>query len=289
MIEQALGDHLRGQEGLAALLTTYMDSPAVFCQAAPPDTDELWQDGPQYPRIVYTVDLQGDPERIFGGLLTVDVMCKGSIYPEDLEPVLRPLIHGWFFSSGTFTVAAQWRESNYFEQPTDDVKGCTITFDLLGFPVLTTSGVDIIDRLNNWSTAFDGLHIINHDALPSPAWKPSPGESAIYWRRMSRVPAGWIPNTFSTIWRTVSVRGHVFSAGLDEVADISDRIITRLYAEKRLFKQGEAPIMVNRRNTVEYGADALRTGQITIDATWGEMVYRVNDKMFQHLTVNEKG
>lgn len=67
MIEQALYDHLREQDALLPYLARYDGAPAIFNQSAPADTDPLWRNGAQYGRLVFAVDLQGDPERAMGG------------------------------------------------------------------------------------------------------------------------------------------------------------------------------------------------------------------------------
>ena len=290
MIEQALYEHLRNSEDLARCLTKYDGELAVFNQEAPSDMDELWAPGPQYGRLVFAVDLQGDPERTMGGILTVDIMCKETqlqeeedsiqCLPEEIEPIVKSLIHGYFFSNSTFTftVAAQWKNSSYFTEPTEHVIGCTVTFDLLGFPVLTTPDPDIVTRINRWtSERFNEdckrLHVINYDELPAEAWRPSEGSSAVYWRLVTDNPANWIPDTFQTIWRTATLKCHIFSEDHAIAATVARILTTRLYAEKRILKCKETPIMVNRRNTVDIGADPLRTGQVTVEATYGIIVH----------------
>lgn len=278
MIEEALYNHLIAQADLAEYLTTYAEKPAVFNQEAPADNDGLWGDGPQYGRIVYAVDIQGDPERTMGGTLAVDIQCKeNEQFPEVIEPIVRGLIHGWFFSSGTFTVEAQWKNSSYFTEPTDHVTGCTVVFDLLAFPIMSTGSPDVIARINEWSAAIEGLHVINYDELPSTAWKPDSTDSAIYWRVVNDQPAGWIPDTFQTIWRTAIVRCHIFSKDHTTADTAARDLITALYTAKRLMKSGESPIMVNQRNTMDYGADPLRQGQMTVEATYGIIVHTEPD------------
>ena len=288
MIEQALYQHLTTQPSLTARLTAFNNVAAVFNQKAPPDPDAGWAAGAQYPRLVFYADLQGDPERTMGGSLAVDIQCpEDGAPPEELEPLVRDLIHGWFFSSGTFTAAAQWRDSRYFTEPTEQVVGCTVTFDLLAFPKLTTAEPDVIDRLNEWTAAQDGLQVINHTPLPSSAWKPEDGASAVYWRLVQDAPAGWIPDTLQTIWRTATVRGHVFSQDSRTSAEVCRRLITKLYADKRLTRQGEAPVMVNRRNAADLTADPLRTGQITVEATYGVIVWTAPKDVFNHLAYDK--
>lgn len=284
MIEQALYQHLQAQEDLLPFLATYNSKMAIFNQEAPADADRLWGKGPQYGRIVFAVDLQGDPERIMGGTLVVDIMCKeDEQFPEEIEPVVRSLIHGYFFSSGTFTVSAQWKNSSYFTQPKDHVTGCTVSFDLLGFPMLTTSAPDVVSRINEWCSGLDNVHVINYDALPAPAWKPTGKETAVYWRVMTDAPANWIPDTFQTIWRTATLKGHIFSEDVSTASTVARDLIVRLYAAKRLLKAGESPIMVNRRNTGDNGADPLRTGQLTVEATYGVIVYKDTAGMINNI------
>ena len=284
MIEQSLYQHLQAQEDLRPFLAEYASKMAIFNQEAPADSDTLWNDGPQYGRIVYTVDLQGDPERTMGGMLTVDILCseEDNQFPEEIEPILRPLIHGYFFCRDKFVAAAQWKNTSYFTEPTKKVTGCTVTFDLLAFPIITTSTPDVVARLNEWTARFPNVYVINYAPLPTPAWKPSGGEAAVYWRRVSVKSAGWIPDNYQTIWRTATIRGHIF-AEPTEIATLSEKILIGLYATRRLLKDGEAPIMVDRTNTTNDGADALRTGQLTVEATYGVVVRFANDETFQNI------
>lgn len=275
MIEQALLQHLQSQAVLRPFLTTYGDDDtmAIFNQKAPDDKDSFWGKGVQYGRIVFAVDLQGDPERTMGGLLTVDILCNGDEqFPEDIEPIIRALIHGWFFSSGTFTVSAQWKASNYFDQPPEKVTGCTVTFDLLAFPILTTANPDVIARFNAWSAELPSIHVINHDPLPAAAWRPTGDEIAVYWRVASQAPAKWIRDTYHTLWRMATVKGHIFAENPETAAIVASDLAVKLHAVKRLLKPGEVPIMTHRNNTVNSGADSLKTGQLTVEATYAVIV-----------------
>ena len=288
MIEQALYEHLIEQQALADILGRYNNKPAIFNQKAPTDNDELWE--AQYGRVVFAVDLQGDPARIMSGTLMVDISCQEKDQvPEEIEPVVRQLIHGYFFSNGTFTVAAQWKNTAYFTESVNEVVGCTVAFSLLAFPVITTSDPDVIARFNKWtSEMFPGLHVINYAELPAQAWKPTGAESAVYWRLVQDSPAGWIPDTFQTIWRTAAVRCHIFSESNAIAATVARDLITRLYAEKRILKSGESPIMVNRRNSADLAEDPLRTGQVSVEATYGIVISSSTDAVFQNINSNQK-
>ena len=288
MIEHVLCEHLKNQPELAECLTTYAGQPAVFNQSAPDDQDTLWKAGAQYGRVVFAVDLQGDPERTMGGMLIVDIMCKEAEspedpLPEDIEPILRSLIHGYFFTDKGFTVAAQWKNSDYFTQAADQVIGCTLAFELLAFPIITTTTPDVVARFNEWSSHFENLHVINYSDMPATAWKPSGKESAVYWRFLTEAPANWIPDTYQTIWRTATIKGHIFSESPAVATSVARDLTVKLYTDKRLIADGEAPIMVNRRNTTDIGADPLRTGQMTVEATFGIIVTSGIEETIQNI------
>ena len=65
-------------------------------------------------------------------------------------------------------------------------------------------------------------------------------------------------------------------------------LYVRLYASRRLLKNGETPIMVNQKNSMDAGADPLRTGQLTVEATYGIIVRFRNEKVLEHITSEEK-
>lgn len=289
MIEQALYEHLQEQDSLRPYLAEYGGKMAIFNQAEPADTDSAWGDGPQYGRIVFAVDLQGDPERTMGGRLVLDILCKADEqFPEDIEPILRPLIHGFFFCRRKFVVSAQWKDSIPFEEPVNHLSGCRVTFTLMAFPVSTYAPY-VIEQFNEWSSRFDDLHIINRDPLPMAVWKPSNGQTAVYWRVAKEEPCRWIPSTFATVWMTATVKGYIFSETPAAAAEVAHRLALQLYADKRLKKDGvllragESPIMVNTKNTVDTGADPLRTGQLTVEATFGTVVHIESGEPIQNI------
>ena len=93
MIENLLYEHLQGCDALAPYLAVYDGSMAVFGQEAPADTASLWEGGSQYGRIVFSASMSDDPERTLEGTLAVDIISeKGKYPPEEIEPVLKPLI-----------------------------------------------------------------------------------------------------------------------------------------------------------------------------------------------------
>ncbi len=275
MIDKAVFQHLFSSAELAAMLTSYKGRPAIFNQEPPPDVDASWRTSGQYGRIIFALSALGDPARAMGGSLMVDVQCAaGKQRPEDIEPVVRGLIDGYFFSDSGVTMAAQWEDSRYFSEPAVQVCGVTLTFALLAFPMLTTRNTDVTALMNEWTAErFPELFVINRDKLPG-TWKPREGKNAVYWRVISVKPAGWIPDTYQTVWCTAALRCHVFAENVSEAAKIVQEITMELYESRRVSGPNGEQLIANRHNEMDTSADALRTGQLTVEATFGEIVRR---------------
>lgn len=311
MIAEVLYSHLMDQERLLdRFLARYYGKLAIFNQEAPEDTDPGWLDEeyPEYPedpeeepekksqygRIVYALDWSDDPERKYNGTLMVDVYCeKGVQLPEELEPIIRPLIDGYFFSTKDITIAAQWSASNYFTEPTDEVIGVTLTFGLLAFPKQTTNEPDPIALFNRWTKKelqdITGKHIrvIGHDDLDS-VWKPTAEMPAIYWRQASISPCGWIPDTYSCSWLTSVIYGHIITPDKSVNASITRMIENILTMKRRLIFEDQAPLMVDRNIRVNLASDLFRVGQITIDATFGLLRIPMKQPVINNIDIQER-
>lgn len=277
MIENALQKHLQAQEDLKPYLATYAGVMAIFNQKAPADTDKLWGEGSQYGRIVCAVDMKDDPEREIGMTLAVDIMCKDgerNQIPEEIEPIVRPLIDGYFFSTKDITLSAKWVNSNYFTEPQNKVCGVTLTFELLAFPLQTTTDPDPIELINQWTSkelseiSEKQITVIGQDILPE-AWQPTDDKPAIYWRLGIVQKCNWIPDTYNCSWQTATLYGHIMAPSKN-VADLLARLIDNtLTIKKRLIFDDNSPLMIDRTIHINPAADPMRAGQISIEATYG--------------------
>lgn len=276
MIEQALYKHLQAQDVLAPYLAKYSEAMAIFNQTAPSDTDSKWHRGSQYGRIVFAVDLNDDPDREIGMQLLVDIMCMdGEQYPEDVEPIVRHLIDGYFFSAiDTTTFSAQWKSSKYFTEPTSKVCGVTLTFELLAFPTQLTIDPDPIKLINKWTSeelseiSDKQITVIGQDALPE-AWKPTDDAPAVYWRLGNIQKCNFIPDTYNCSWQTATLHGHIMAPSKNTAIFLSRLIDNTLQLKKRLIFDDNSPLMVDRSIRVSPDADQMRAGQVTIEATYG--------------------
>ena len=287
MIETALYQHLMASESLRPFLATYANELAIFNQEAPSDIDGGWGRGSQYGRIVYNVDLTGDPERRISGVLLVDVLCeKGRQLPEEVEPVVRPLIDGYFFSVETVTMAAQWRASDYFATSNEKVVGVTLTFDLLAFPKQTTIEPDPIALINKWTSEnIEGAKVIGYTELPA-SWKATDDNVAIYWKLSQIQKCNWIPDTYNCSWQTAVIDGFIMTESENLATSIARCISNMLTIKKRLIFDDKSPLMVDRSISVASTHDRLRIRAITIDATYGILTPLPPRNPLNHISVN---
>lgn len=294
MIEEALYAHLQEQEKLYPFLATYAGQMAIFNQVAPPDTDEEWETASQYGRIIFAVDLTEDPERKYSGTLMVDVSCEdGMQNPDEMEPLVRELIDGYFFSSDDVIMAAQWSASNYFTEPTEKVVGVTLTFGLLAFNRQRTIEPDPIALMNRWAARElsrilgKGTRVIGYDDLED-AWKPTNEAPAIYWRLAQINPCGWIADTYNCSWHTATIYGHIMAPDRNVCASITRMIDNCLTIKRRLIFDDKSPLMVDRNIRINLSNDPLRVGQITIDATYGILYIPRPSEPIQNIDVRGK-
>ena len=294
MIEELLYKHLQSHsKELEPYLATFADKPAIFSQEAPKDTDKGWKaNAPQYGRVVFAIDTNDDPEREISGILSVDISCtKDQTPPEYIEPIIKDLIDGYFFTTEGQTIAAHWSASNYFTEPPNQVNGVTITFELLAFPHQQTLEPDPIQLLNKWTreeltkAIGTNIHVIGYDTMAEEVWKPTDQYPAIYWRLMSIGPCGWIPDTYHCSWHTASMQGHVFVPDSSLMAAISRCIGNILTLKKRLIFEDNSPLMVDRNIRITNGTNPMRQGQVTIDGTYGILNIQPEAPVMNHISV----
>ena len=245
MINTVLFNHLQNQPEVVAALARYNGQAAIFDQEIPPDTDKKWQ-GVQFPRIGYAFDMTDDPERHISGVLGMDILCENrKQIPEEIELLLKKYVDGYFFSDGTDTIRANWETSNPFTEPEKKVSGVELAFSLLSFPLQTSQSPDPIALMNQYSKdRYQEAFVIGKDTAANAAWKPTDAKPAIYWRLQDLSSCRYIPDTWSCIWMTATLRLHVFSD--TNHVRLSREICADLMTRRRLlFPAGDGQLMID--------------------------------------------
>ena len=294
MVEQTIYEHLQGCTELKPFLGTFAGQMAIFNQEAPADTASEWGDS-QYGRIIYAIDTKEDPDRRFGGVLMVDAVCqKGEQYPEDIEPILRAAIDGFFFTQGDMTVSAHWSSSDLFRTMADDkINGVTLTFGLLAYPKQITVAPDPISAMNAWSSNAlpqilgRRIHVIGSSTLPK-VFRPTADLPAIYWRISNISKCTWIPDTQAACWQTAVLQGHIMVSNHDDEGEIARIIVNTLTNKRRLITE-ESTFLVDRNNRISVSAGHERTGQVVIEATYGIPNIPADTEKLKNITTLMKG
>lgn len=270
MIEEVMYEHLQSNgTALQPFLATYGEAMAIFNQEAPKDTDPGWAEGSQYGRIVYAMDTRENPERKVSGTLVVDIQCEdGRQIPEEIAPIVHDLIDGYFFTDSEMTVATRWQASNFFTDPTKKVIGVTMTFDVLAFPLQATTEPDPIEATNNWlSLLIPQARIIGLSTIES-IWKPTDEAPALYSRLAKLSDSTRIKSQANCDWFDADIRLHILAPTFNVMTSIGKTITETLTRKTRIMMSDDSPMQVWKTD-MNTGADPLKVGQISINATYG--------------------
>lgn len=262
-------------------LTTYADVPAVFNTKAPDDKDENWNEETQFPRIIFDLNMQADPERKISGQLMVDVMCEDtadSISVEEIEKSVKDYVDGCFFSAPDLTISAQWNSSNPFEQKDNDVIGTTVVFDILAYPSQVTESPDPVASTNLWlKTIFQDAYVIGRDTLPQ-TWKPTDETPAIYCSLFHLGESTRLKSTSGVDWIGAELHINIMAPSESTRATISKQIIQLLNHATRIILGDGSPMLIDKLNA-NLAADPLRTGQLTVNTTYGVLTTETKTRL----------
>jgi hypothetical protein len=268
-------------EELTGNLTSWSGIPAIFQTKAPDDTDVDWGES-QYPRIIFDLDMQADPERKVSGQLMIDVMCENnsdSVQLEDLENAVKTAVDGCFFSNEEITISSQWRNCNPFMQGNDDeIIGTTLVFDVIAYPKYTTESPDPISSTNLWiKTLYPYAHVIGNDKLPE-TWKPLDTSPAIYCRVSNLSESKRMKSTYSVDWIGAEIHIHIMAPSDNVRASFAKQIIQLLVHATRIMLDDGSPMLIDKSN-VNLSADPMRVGQVVVGTTYGVLTEKIHQKL----------
>ncbi len=213
-LKEMIYRRLSDSESLQKNLAIYGNSPAVFYQQAPTSDDPNW-DGTQYPRIDYTVDMQENPARNASGVLVLNVWCDSEFgaSPEEIEAILRGLIHAAFAQTDDYPFCFAWVRSDTFEAKTENEQtartiGVTVVFDVMACPCQYTMFPDPIKAMNQWTKKLlPNAIVLGEDDIIG--WiLPSRDEPVIYWRLAA---LGQQQKHLTHTWISLTIEGHVYA------------------------------------------------------------------------------
>lgn len=270
MFEQVLYEHLVQNTEVLNCLATYRGVPAVFNQESPSDTDPYWN-GSQYGRLIFSVSMQGNFERIVDGTLTIDLIFKdGETVPEDFVLRIDDLIDGYFFTDEYRTIAAQWYATNYLYGADEQQNGIRLTYRVLAFPLQRSAEPDFISLINSYTKEIlPNACVIGLDTMAAPAWRPAPETPSIYWRCSDIRTCDWIPSTYACNWQTAICHAHISATDLETERNTSRKIVNSFALKKSLIFPDNTVLRIDKNVSFLVGADPMSQGQVKAELTYG--------------------
>lgn len=263
---------IREDPEISALLATYGGRSAVFYQTAPADKAPGWN-GVQYPRVDYLVDWTFDPERHTDGSLVINVWTLNNgtgAKHWTVGDAIRERLRDLFLTAKGVTYAIEWQRTDVFEaggqagEPLTE--GETLSFDILAFPRQATTDPDPAEGMSDMVKAIlPACRVVGLDELPELV-KPTAEQPVVYVRTMSDGSA--MRNSWAVAWMDVNLAVHVFAP------DQENRISTIRALCNAMAMEGECPLrdgspMLLKRLAIQYSANPLRQGQITVTGRYG--------------------
>lgn len=254
-------------------MAVYAGLPAVFYQGAPDDRQKGWE-GEQYPRIVYTIDMQADEERKSAGVMQVDLYCdERKTLPEDIEPYIRKcLVNLIVKPEGNSHYAFAWARTEMFslERSARDrgvdtmIVGASVRFDILEYSRQETANPDPVQALSRWLKNLEKESLIIGKDHIEKFFEPS-GEHPAFYVRVQSYKTNRA--TYALTWVDCNLAIHII------VPEPENRSLWARYIADRLNMAGEvimlddSPMLIFEVS-VENNADYLTRGQVMVKAQY---------------------
>ena len=279
-LKTMLYERLTGSVDLGKKLASYDGKPAIHYQQPPTADDDKWGDE-QYPRIDYLVDMQENPARNTSGVLAINVWCDAErgAAPEEIEYILRDLLHTAFAQTEEYPFCFAWVRSDAFEVKNQDEQtartvGMTVIFDVMACPCQYTMYPDPIKAMNQWTkTVLPNAIVLGEDEVDG--WIiPSRDQPVVYWRLAAQ---GTQQKHFTHTWLNVTIEGHVYARTAADRLHNLVRINTAQALAGHIPMEDTSPLFL-RSYSCRPHLNYLSQGQIQATGNFGILHPRYSDQ-----------
>ena len=219
-LEELIHKWFTEDKNLARLLTTFAGRPAVFFQSAPADNQKGWGPAGQYPRIVYTIDMQADQERKSAGTMEISLLCdEAGTPPEEIEPTVKKCLKDLLIlPDGGFPYCFAWARTDSFEISSREtgtdtrVIGMEIRFDILEYVSQETTDPDPVVALNQHIKAeMPEVFVLGTDHMKH--FQVAETKKPVFYCRLDSVEKSRETNTVA--WMDGKIAVHVLCPAAD--------------------------------------------------------------------------
>lgn len=293
VLEELIYKRFTGKRELVRELALFDGTPAVFGMEAPEDNAEGWEGNRQYPKLIYSFDLQANEERHSAGILSVSLLCQNTtedtteVMPEEIEPLVKDCLRDVILkpSDGTPYCFA-WAGTDAFT--IDDTMpltiGSEIRFDILEYPSQETSDPDPVMAVNQY---IKGLYpeclVMGYDRMEE-ITEATAQQPVIYCRLVSAEKA---EETNTVAWMDGRIAIHILCPDGEKRIKMASGIANRMSLDGEIIMLDHSPMFI-RRLQADYKSDYLKNGQIFVTGHYGLLRYRAKPHTLQDIHVKYK-
>ncbi len=285
-LEELIYKRFLDERELTRNLAVYLGSPAVFAPDVPEDNMKGWEGKSQYPRIVYSLDMQANQERKSVGTLTVDLLCENTtdVEPEKIEKSIKECLRDVLLRpDGGIPYAFTWARTDGFTLKEHDlVIGSEIRFDVLEYSCQETTDPDPIAAINSYvKELYPECAIIGLDRMEE-ITEASPEKPVIYCRLLS-VEKNRETNT--VVWMDGKISIHILCPDSEIRMKMAGAITNGMSLDGEIIMLDKSPMFIKRLQ-VDYQSDYLKSGQIFATVHYGLLRYREKPHSLQRAEGN---
>lgn len=275
-LEELIYKRFTGCNELTDRLARFSNFPAIFSPEPPRTTQEEWSGKPQYPRVVYSYDMQANEERHSAGTLAVSILCQNTteISPEDIEPIVKDCLRDIIIKTDNRTMYCfAWSRTDPFtidEKKDEFAIGNEVRFDILEYPLQETTDPDPVIALNRFLKRNFPEFVVLWDGEMEDIIEAT-SEKPIVYVRLVGVKLNRETNTVA--WMDGEIAVHFLCP------DSNIRMKLALAVSNQLALHGEVIMLDNspmfiRQLSGDPTADYLTQGQLKIMVHYGILRYK---------------
>lgn len=287
ILEELIHKRFVDSEELVSQLATFAGVPAVFSTEPPDDNQEGWGGQTQYPKIIYSFDLQANEERHSSGTLSVSLLCQNSadIMPEKIEPLVKDCLKDVLLKpedGNPYCFA--WARTDAFtiEEKTNLTVGSDIRFDILEYTPQETSDPDPVMAVVHYvKRLYPEAVVIGYDRLEEIT--ETTAEQPVIYCRLESVEKSEETNTVA--WMDGKVAIHVLCPDHGVRLKMSADIQNSISLDGEITMLDHSPMFVKRLQS-NFKADYLKIGQIAVTGHYGLLRYKAKKPLIKAVNKN---
>jgi hypothetical protein len=270
-------------------LASFGNVPAVFCGEPPEDNHPYWNGLPQYPKLIYSYDLQANEERHSAGTLSVSLLCKNDtqVMPEEIDLLVRDCLRDvLLLPDGGIPYCFTWSRTDGFTvgEKENLTIGSELRFDILEYPSQETSDPDPVMAMNQYiKDLYPESLVIGHDRMEEIT--EARAERPVIYCRLVSVDKSEETNTIA--WMDGRIAIHILCPDSGVRLKMASAIVNSMSLDGEIIMLDRSPMFIKRLQA-NYKSDYLKEGQIYVTGHYGLLRYQAKPHTLTAVHVENK-